>query len=214
METAVPAMLIEIQYMPPVHTFARMLFHRRVILEAHENYQKGSYRNRCYIAGANGKLRLSIPLRSGKNQQSPIQEVKADMDSDWPRQHWSSIQSAYGKAPYFEHYAPELYEDFQKPPAGLFAFNIQLIRRLVELMDLSVEIGLTPSYLPHHEEGMLDLRDAIRPGNDRDPLFRPRPYAQVFEDKHGFLPNMSILDLLFCCGPTSPLILGASLEAP
>ncbi|NJN78366.1 MAG: WbqC family protein [Saprospiraceae bacterium] len=100
--------LIESQYFPPLAYFSVLLKHEKVWIEQFENYQKGSYRNRCHIATANGLLRLSIPLEKGKNNQTCIKEVKIHNDTNWQIQHWRAIKSAYGNAPYFEYYADEL----------------------------------------------------------------------------------------------------------
>ena len=96
-------LLIEAQYLPSIQFFSKLTRFSTLLLEAHENYQKGSYRNRCHIAGANGLMRLSIPLRKGKNEQLPIQKTLISYDEPWITQHWQSIRSAYGNAPFFPY---------------------------------------------------------------------------------------------------------------
>ena len=99
------SILLEIQYLPSLQYVSKLLQCPKIYLEQHENYSKGSYRNRCHIAGAQGLQRLSIPLEGGKHQQQPIREVRISNDESWQSQHWTSIKSAYGKSPFFEHYA-------------------------------------------------------------------------------------------------------------
>jgi hypothetical protein len=153
-------------------------------VEACEHYQKGSFRNRCHIAGPNGVQRLSIPLVKGKHNQMPIKEVRIAYDEPWQVRHWRSIRTAYGNAPYFEHYADDLAPHYEKHYTFLFDLNLELLRLVLQQkLGWQGEIVLSTSYIP------ADL-----------PKDLPQQYPQVFEDKHGFLPDLSILDLLFCCG--------------
>jgi len=206
--------VIEWQYLPPVQYFSKWVLYDTIILENQENYRKGSYRNRTYIAGANGPLRLSIPLRKGKNQQRSIRDVEIAYDQPWPQQHWGSIQSAYGSAPFFPFYADELAPLFQERPARLIEWNHQFLTILLELLGLSAELPTTRAWARRVPPDTDDLRDIVHPGKHpsvSDPHFIPKPYMQVFAEKHGFLPNLSILDLLFCAGPESYSILEASI---
>ena len=203
--------LIEAQYLPPVQT----LFHAHrsglLVLETHETYQKGSYRNRCHIAGANGPLVLSIPLARGKNERMSIRAVRTSDHSDWQRQHWQAIRSAYGRAPYFEHYADELEPHFRRPAPLLFDWNEQLLRTLLECLRLPVEVRHSETFVPFDTHDFLDLRGVIHPKSHRvrraDSVFVAQPYEQIFVEKHGFLPNLSSLDLLFCLGPEAISVL-------
>lgn len=208
--------VIEWQYLPPVQYFTKWVFYEEVILEHAENYRKGSYRNRTYIAGANGPLRLTIPLRRGKNQQQNIQEVTIAYDQPWPQQHWGSIQSAYGNAPFFAFYADELEPLFRERPEKLIDWNRQLLSLLLELLGLPADLPVTYTWQAQLPPDTDDLRNTIHPKvhrREQDAYFTPQPYAQVFTEKHGFLPNLSILDLLFCAGPESLFILEASVPS-
>ncbi|MCO6480288.1 MAG: WbqC family protein [Phaeodactylibacter sp.] len=207
------AVLLELHYLPCVQYFSKLAHYPVVYIEAEENYQKGSYRNRCHIAGANGLLRLSIPLKQGKNEQQNIREVEIAYKEPWQSQHWNSIRSAYGNAPYFEFYAGQLRPHFERKPTFLFDFSYSLLQTLLELLQMDVSLRLADAYERETPEGMLDLRNTIHPKKQRrwpDPHFTSIPYPQVFLEKHGFLPNLSILDLLFCTGPQAPLILEES----
>lgn len=201
-----PIVLIEAQYFPPVQYFAMLVQASEVQVEAQEHYQKRSYRNRCRIAGANGEIRLSVPLEKGKNEQMPIQEVQIAYRKNWHSEHWQSIRSAYGKAPFFEFYAEEIKPILYAKPDCLLEFNLSLTRKFLELMQLDTQLRLTEAYQHQAPEGCLDLRNAIHPKQPKLD-FQAAAYPQVFLERHGFLPNLSILDLLFCTGPQSAVLL-------
>jgi len=207
--------LLELHYWPCVQYFSKLLKYPVVVIEQWENYQKGSYRNRCMLAAANGPLRLSIPLNQGKNQQQSIREVRINYRENWLEQHWRSIQSAYGKSPFFEHYADELRPLYTQKPQFLFDWNQQLLEIAIELLDLPVQLDWSSSYHKEKElpEDCRDLRNRISSKEHlaaEDPHFKAYPYSQAFAEKSGFLANLSILDLLFCTGPQAIQILEAS----
>ncbi|NUO03100.1 MAG: WbqC family protein [Saprospiraceae bacterium] len=196
--------LLEIQYLPPVQYFSKLTVGEPVFIEQWEHYQKGTYRNRCHIAAANGLTRLTIPLIKGKNEQQAIREVRIAYYEPWQRQHWQSIRSAYGNAPFFEFYADALQPFYEKPFPFLFDFNLALLQTLLKLLRMDVPLHLTDAYADPVPSGWTDLRNAIHPKphlQKPDPDFIPKPYHQVFEDRYAFLPNLSMLDALFCLGP-------------
>jgi len=168
--------------------------------EAHENYQKGGPRNRCRIATANGPLLLSIPLTGGKHQQMPIREVRIDYRQDWQRQHAQTIRSAYGRAPYYEFYADDLLAVAAQRHNFLWDYNLALTQHLIATLGLP----LTLSYTSCFRGGASDKRRDVRAGHAGadNSIRQPTPYRQVFEERYGFLPGLSILDALFCLGPS------------
>ncbi len=204
--------LIELQYLPEVRYFSLLARQPVVWLEQHEHYVKGTYRNRCHIAAVNGVQRLSVPLRKGKNEQQPIREVQIAYDEPWQLRHWQAIQSAYGRSPFFLHYADELQPFFkEKKYRWLWDLNFDLLVLLMKHASLKTEIRLTENYRPHPDE-MSDFRGKIHPKQNSasGDLLSPR-YSQVFEDRLGFLKNLSVLDLLFCTGPAARGILKSEL---
>ena len=187
--------LLELHYLPSVAYFTQLVKHSHIILEQHEHYTKRSYRNRCHIAGANGLLRLSVPLQKGKNSGVPIREIRIANQDDWQAQHWQSIQSAYGNAPFFEFYADELRPYFEEKYEFLWDWNWDLLQEVISLLQLEVNITLSSEFIKEVSNNeVIDLRNKIKPNRTFD---LPR-YPQVFREKHGFLSNLSILDLLFC----------------
>ena len=203
-------LLTELQFLPPIATFRHFRRTDHLLLEARETYQKGSYRNRAYLIGANGLQLLSLPLVKGKNNSQSIREVHLDARDDWARRHWQSIRSAYGNAPFYEYYADELEPHFTAPAGRLWDFNLGLLRTVFQLLQWDKTIELTAEFQRETPESIRDLRGRIRPGNHPPGTPGDPPYAvypQVFRERHGFVANLSILDLLFCQGPQANLYL-------
>ena len=184
-----PPLLTTTAYFPPLRWFLEA--GESWTWEAHENYQKGGLRNRCDLITANKKLRLSVPLAAGKHQRTPICEVQISYRNDWWRAHEQTIRSAYGKAPFYEFYAEEIFEVARRRPATLWELNWSLTTTILELLQLPIELSATTDF-----DG--GARTQVRGGGDeREGV----PYPQVFTDRHGFVDDLSILDGLFCLGP-------------
>ena len=208
------SILMEVQYLAPVQYYCKLMQYETVFLEQHENYRKGSFRNRCQIATANGVIGLSIPLQKGKNQQTNIRNVKIDNNSNWQTIHWRSIYTAYGKSPFFEYYQDDIYAIYEKKSDLVFDFCLEMQELLLSLLGLAPNIQYTSAFERIVTDDTLDFRNIILPKNyaeNRNPNFWATPYPQVFEDRLGFLPNLSILDLLFCAGPEALAYLQQSI---
>jgi len=189
--------LFYLPYIPPVSWFAAARISPVVVLETCENYHKGSWRNRCTMMSSNGIQLLSVPLIKGKHQQKPIREVKISYEVPWQRQHWRSIKTAYGNAPFFEHYADELRPFFEKKPPFLFDLNLQWLHFLCAKWKWPLQPIFTEQYFDSGQWPLgADYRTAF-------PVNAALPYPQVFSDRHSFTPNLSALDLLLCCGNRS-----------
>jgi len=195
-------LLIELQLFPGPAFFLAALSTGKVYLEACEHYQKSTFRNRFYIAGSHGPVRLSVPLLKGKHQQMPITEVIMDDRQDWRGQHWKTIQSAYGKSPFFYHYADALLRRYEDSDTLLFHWSLENLYLICEWLSLEVHWEKTMEY-SHSPDAMTDQRNVIIPGNT-DPwsmTSKDLEYEQVFASRTGFTANLSILDMLFCLGP-------------
>ncbi|MEM9918801.1 MAG: WbqC family protein [Bacteroidota bacterium] len=207
--------LIELHFMPCTAYMSVLAAHKEVYIEQQERYVKRSYRNRCLIGDSNGALRLSIPLRKGKNEQQDIRAVQIVYDSPWIPKFWHSIRSVYQKSPYFEHYADELYDILCSKPPMLFDLNWKLLVTFCDWIGLNVELKLTKTYQKVPEKGMVDWRYRIGPASVPEALqeaVQSQKYPQIFEEKTGFMANLSVLDLLFCTGPESLSYLEACAE--
>jgi hypothetical protein len=159
-----------------------------------------TFRNRCRIVGAEGVIDLSIPLVGGRRQKCLIRDVRVATGDHWQTRHWRTIASCYNRSPWFEYYRDELEALFQKKVEFLLDWDLNCFEWSLKALGITRQVGLTDSYRPEYgpEEGM-DCRGKIMPRDSRDRWELPR-YPQVFEDRTGFTPNLSILDLLFCQG--------------
>jgi len=189
--------VLALHYFPSAEWFNCLLQCEKVLIEQHETYQKRSGRNRCRLMGANGPFTLSIPLQQGKTQQA-YREVKISYQMPWQNQHWRSIASAYGKSPFFEHYADAFEQLYSEQIPYLFDWNLRCLETIYNCLDLQKQYQLTDIYLHEYPESR-DFRNLLL--NDSLPGFSIQAYPQVFSHKFPFDGQLSMLDLLFCMGP-------------
>ncbi len=202
--------LIDLQYLPSLEFFCRINRENEILLEGHENFTKQTYRNRCYILGANGPLMLNIPIIRGRSN-IPIREVQVDDRENWRATHWRSIISAYGNAPFFEYYGHYFKKELEKQGSFLWDINLRLLTLCLKLLEMDVpKISISDSYHKNPSKPLIDLRSVIHPKKspEGNSFYRPVPYIQVFGKD--FVPNLSIIDLLFCQGPDARRILNDS----
>ena len=166
-----------------------------VMLDAGEHFQKMTSRNRYDISGANNPVKLSVPLVNGRNQHIPMGQVCIFNGETWQTRHWRTLVSVYKRTPYFDHYAPGLQQLFTAEYHQLISFNRASIEWVMKQLLLKFEIEEASVYVKEYPEHIKDLRNF-----KNNKLETPR-YYQVFEDRVGFLPDLSILDLLFSEGP-------------
>ena len=202
------AVLLSTTYFGPIQWYQKLYRADEAWIEQHEHFVKQTYRSRCIIATTQGTQALSIPIehptsnvqRSTFNVQR-IKDIRISDHGNWRHLHWNALQSAYGESPFFEYYEDDLRPFFEKRWTFLFDFNEAIREKLCELLDISPVVRFTEKYVSDYAS---DYREAINPKHPApDPDFQPRRYYQVYEAKHGFLPNLSIVDLLFNMGPES-----------
>ena|SRR5688572_5673051 len=185
-----------------------MLNVEKIIFEKHEHFIKQTYRNRALIYGANGLHQLVIPVRHQQRYQVPIHEVLIANETPWQKIHWRSITSAYRKSPYFEFFESELEAFYHSPFEKLFDFNLGLTKKIFSLLKLPFNAEFTSSYEEHIHE-VSDMRDAFLSDNRQSlPV-----YNQVFADRHGFISDLSIVDLIFNKGMESKNYLAGMVSA-
>ena len=182
-------------YLPNVPYFAWLCSQELVNFVTDTHYQKQTFRNRTPIYGANGKLNLTIPISHSEKEKIQENAVIISYEMNWQNNHWKSICSAYKSSPYFEFYEHDLALSFNEKTTTLFDYNIRLIEKIMLLMEhdfISQKVAWNPK-----KHKRLDLfLEAKNP-----PLLEQEVYTQVFMKKTGFLPNLSVLDVLFNLGP-------------
>ncbi len=166
----------------------------------HEHFVKQTYRNRAIILSANGPMTLTIPILKTAHKM-PINTLVTDNTIHWQRQHWESLKSAYGSAPYFIHYADAFEKIYTSPVMNLSVFEIELLQLCIKLLKVDTELTFSPSYVVCNNNDDVDLRPLITPKIKPDTTFKP--YLQVFTEKFPFEANLSVVDLLFNQGPRS-----------
>lgn len=201
MKSGIPA-IIEIHYLPSIAYLAAWKYYDRIILESKENFIKQTFRNRTRILMTNKVENLIVPVEKG-NRNIPVQEIRIDRNQDWVKKHWRSIQSAYGNAPFFEHYAGNLQLILSKNHRFLFDLNLELLEYILEILPLEKDIVFSQKFISNYGGGVQDLRSCIHPKKKLTDLvfYQPVEYIQVFGKN--FVENLSVIDLIFNEGPNA-----------
>jgi hypothetical protein len=217
MEQGNKRVLLSSAYLAPVQYFTKLIRYDEVWIELYEHYIKQSYRNRCTILTANGPQSLSVPVTEGSNSKRLIRDVVISYDHPWQKLHWRALLAAYNNAPFFEYYADSLAPFYQvKRWKYLTDFNQEILSVVLKELNLKCDFQVTDTFLL--PDGILstdDFRYTIdpKPGRRKEDVhFVPVAYMQVFQEKFGFTPNLSILDLLFNEGPMAAEVLRKSLR--
>lgn len=201
-------------YLAPVEYYTKLFAYDTVYVEGFDHYMKQTYRNRCLIASAEGPLALTIPTEKSDTLKCLMKDVRVSDHGNWRHVHWNAFVAAYKQSPFFDYYADEFYCFFERKYEFLYDFNQELCGWVCEQIDLHPLFQATDEYKTEYTGVADDFRERIHPkksSTECDADFVPRPYYQVFEGKHGFLPNLSIADLLFNMGPESILVLRDSI---
>jgi hypothetical protein len=202
------SIVIESQYFAPVIFYKKVNNFLHVEFDIYENWQKMSFRNRCTLAGSGGPVSLSIPLEDGRGQRRLMKDVRIANRYPWQSQHWKTITSCYNRSPWFEFYRDELEALFQKPVNFLVDWNLACWDWTLKKMGMEISTGTTAQYLVEYDMSKwLDLRSQLLPKSIMDQYPHPVVYPQVFEDRTGFIPHCSILDLIFCEGKNARMVL-------
>lgn len=184
--------------MPSIIWMALFLYEDCAI-DIHENFQKMSLRNRCHIASPQGRLRMSVPLKHGRNQRRPVADVDIYNEEDWRAHQWKTLNSCYRKSPYFEFFEPETEAYIATSHEHLVSQNLSSIQYILKLLNMEKSITYTDTYIDMRDSSFYPIWLQINKGES--PIKFPE-YQQVFMDRHGFLPNLSTIDLIYCIGPS------------
>ncbi len=185
-------------YFSPISQYQALLNSNSITFEVEDNFQKQTYRNRCYIYGANGKQLLNIPVSIPKSTKKTKSKDILVENSNWQKQHYKSLEAAYNHSPFFEFYKDDLQKLFSKKYTYLLDVNLDSFAFIMEALELSKEYTLSKVY---EETKLNDFRNLADSKKKVEISFLS--YIQMFDQKFGFLKNLSILDLLFMEGPNS-----------
>jgi hypothetical protein len=181
-------------YFPSISQYVVMSHADEITFEIHDNFQKQTNRNRMYVYSPNGVQLLNVPVKhNSEKKHQKTKDIKVENAFDWQKQHFKSLEAAYRTSPFFEFYEDELMPIFEKKYQFLFDLNLEVFAFLNQCISLKKEIIFTEEYF-HTPDNHTDYRFLAHGKKD---LFENTPYHQVFEEKHGFIKNLSILDLLF-----------------
>lgn len=188
--------LFSSSYLPPISYLQRCILSEKIYIDPYEHFIKQTFRNRCNIYGPNGMQRLVIPVVHKNLFRTPVKDVRISNETSWNKIHWKSICSAYRNSPFFEFYEDDFRKIFDRPPEYLFEFNLELFQLILRLFKIDKEISFMKSYEKNHED-LVDLRNFNYPGVT---VTETKPYYQVFSERHGFISDLSCIDLLFNTG--------------
>lgn len=185
-------------YLPPVAWFAQLNKSKNdILIDKEEHFIKQTYRNRAHIYSPDGILALTVPVVKGAKVHTKVKDVKISYDFNWQRLHWMSLQNCYRRSAYFEFYEDSFAPFYEMRYDNLFDYNLQQLTLVLKLLKIKAEIKFTEDYEETYPE-RIDLRLSLDPKKDQP---QQKTYFQLFEEKHGFLNNLSIVDLLFNQGP-------------
>lgn len=195
-------MILPSAYLPPLSWFTALLENEPVCIEQYENYHKQTIRNRCTIDAPNGPLNLSIPVDKSTfvGGKCLMKDVRISSHNNWQHQHWYALETSYFNSPFFEYLQDDFRPLYERKWEFLMDFNEALIQKCCEMLDIQPNISRTSNYI--------GVDSTAYELSSTEPSQQPTPtYYQVFQQKHGFLPNLSIIDLIFNMGPESVLVL-------
>ena len=208
------SLLIEPHYFPSIAYLVLLAKYPHVVLEVHEHYPKQTYRNRCYIQGANQVQLLSIPIRKVTGKVL-TKDIRMESGMAWRHHHWRTLQSAYGNAPFFDFFASDFHDILYQKNHFLVDLTIPILTKCLEIVQLlTYPLTYSQSYQRGPSAGIFDARNVLTPALPPSwpGFFQPVSYPQVFGKD--FAPNLSVIDLLFCEGSQANSIIHRSIAYP
>ena len=200
-------LLLPSQYLAPVPFYAQLYTTPNAVEDWGEHYVKQTTRSRCYIATPQGPQPLTVPIERTQRNHCPMRDIRISDHGNWRQLHWRALVSAYENSPYFEYYADDFQPFYTQHYTYLTDFNEGLRRLVCELLGLPCEVEVSKEYVTEIAPSSIDMRPLASPQNLSARFPGAVPYYQVFSARTGFLPNLSIVDLLFNLGPESRLVL-------
>jgi hypothetical protein len=195
-------LIADLQYFPPSIFFYCLSRSTHCIFDQYEYFQKMSFMNRCTVLGGNGPVNLSVPLDGGRNQKTIFKDVRILNKERWQDRHWKTITSCYNKSPWFDHYRDELERLYCGRFDFLLDWNISCFAWACDKLAIATGYSFSEQFVKDYDENeYTDLRGELMPATINNQFQDIKRYPQVFEDRFGFTPNLSVLDYLFCVGP-------------
>jgi hypothetical protein len=187
--------LLHPTYFPSISHFAALAQSENTVFEIEDNFQKQTNRNRTYIYSPNGIQLLNIPVKHSKESHQKTKDIQIETDSDWQKQHFKSLEAAYRSSPFFEFFEDDLRPIFEKKHVFLLDLNFQILEIVSKCLRMKLEYTTTTEYF--HEVDTNEFKDFRALVNGKKDSSSFESYTQVFDDKYGFINNLSVLDLLF-----------------
>ncbi len=197
---------IESQYFGSVQYIKQIATANSIVIDVHEPFKKMSYRNRTLIVSAQGPLLLTVPLQSGRDQKASMYDVKICYGQNWPIKHLKAMRSCYKRSPFFEYYEEGLNQLLKTRYPYLIDLNMGILDWLQKVLKTDYTISKTTATIPYLDPNFIEARDSSN-ASSIDQNIANQVYSQVFSDKIEFIPNASILDLLFCMGLSTNIYL-------
>ncbi len=195
------SVLLNTAYFPPVNYFSLISSAEKVLIEREENYTKQTYRNRCSICSANGPVILTVPILLGSFHKTPLKEIKIDYSKRWQQIHLRTLVSSYKSSPFFEFYFPSFESVITRKNKFLLDLNMHSLEVAMQATGIRIPVSYTTEFISFNDKPW-DYRNMITPKKKiEDSLKEYKKYNQVFEDRYGFIPGLSIIDLIFNTGP-------------
>jgi hypothetical protein len=195
-------LIADLQYFPPSIFFNYLGNYTHCIFDQYEHFQKMSFMNRCTLLGGNGPLNLTVPLDGGRNQKAVFRDVKILNSKNWQDRHWKTITSCYNKSPWFDHYRDDLQKLYLRKFDFLVDWNLACFEWISDKLSIGISYSLSRNFQKEYDSiEYIDMRGKLVLATINKRFPDVARYPQVFEDRFGFLPNLSVLDYLFCVGP-------------
>lgn len=198
-------------YFPCNSYISKFLIYDKVVIDIFENYIKQTYRNRCKIITANGVNSLTVPVK--KNKNLIIKEIEIDYSEQWQKNHYRSILSAYKNSAFYDFYMPEIISIFSKRYKYLIDLNSNILEIVFKILKYKSDFTYSDTYVEN--KNIKDYRDFLHPKAHKNKFeneYKQEKYIQVFSDRHGFVADLSILDLIFNLGPLSLSVIKQSIR--
>lgn len=199
-------------YLAPLPFYARLYANRELVIDGDAPFTKQTYRNRAVIATENGTQSLTIPVVHDGGRMA-MRDVRISEHGNWRRQHWNALVSAYRKSPFFDYYADDFAHFYEEKDGFLMDFNIRQHNVICELLGLQHTLTITDEKVSFSTEAVEDIRHIAEPERVAEICnIKTIPYYQVFMQRHGFIPNLSVIDLLFNMGPEGLITLSEMVK--